>query len=214
MTDEAIRQKILSKAGEMFFEQGYSKVKMAEIADELGMSKKTLYKYFDGKYDLVRTVLNNLYIGLGISVEEIFSNPNMDYPTKVKKFLKFTVLKLAGIRERFLSDIQDQAPELWKDFDDFKKRASFLRFNKIIDEGIKAGYVSDHVSREMIVAMYAAALQSFMNPDFLKDLPKRISDGIPESTAEKFDMVMNIIFRGILTEKNSVDFSIKGEVGF
>jgi AcrR family transcriptional regulator len=204
--DEIVRQRILAKAAEMFFERGYDDVKMAEIADELGMSKKTLYKYFDGKYDLVRTVLNNLYTSLAIAVEEIFSNSSMDYPTKIKKFLKFTVLKLSGIRERFLSDIQKQAPELWKDFDAFKKQASFLRFNRIIDEGQQKGYIADHISREMIVAMYAAALHSFMNPDFLHDLPKRIADGIPESTAEKFDMVMNIIFRGILNENEVEQF--------
>jgi AcrR family transcriptional regulator len=46
-----IRHTIIERAQELFFTHGYTKVLMSELARQLGMSKKTLYLYFDGKED-------------------------------------------------------------------------------------------------------------------------------------------------------------------
>lgn len=48
-----MKQKILEKAGEMFLNLGYKSVTMNDIAQAMAISKKTLYKYFDAKEDLV-----------------------------------------------------------------------------------------------------------------------------------------------------------------
>src|SRR5882724_8537133 len=52
-----LRCRILDVASEMFAAQGYSKVAMSEIAQELHISKKTLYREFEDKEDLLRAVL-------------------------------------------------------------------------------------------------------------------------------------------------------------
>lgn len=48
-----MREKILHKAGEMFLNLGYKSVTMDDIASEMGVSKKTIYKYFENKLSLV-----------------------------------------------------------------------------------------------------------------------------------------------------------------
>ncbi len=48
-----MRDKIINKAGEMFLTLGFKSTTMDDIANELGMSKKTLYKYFPNKTTLV-----------------------------------------------------------------------------------------------------------------------------------------------------------------
>lgn len=48
-----MKEKILQKAGEMFLNLGFKSVTMDDIAAELGVSKKTIYKYFDNKLALV-----------------------------------------------------------------------------------------------------------------------------------------------------------------
>lgn len=48
-----MQQKILDKAGEMFLKLGFKSVTMDDIASEIGVSKKTIYKYFDNKHALV-----------------------------------------------------------------------------------------------------------------------------------------------------------------
>jgi hypothetical protein len=48
-----MKDKIIVKAGELFLNLGFKSVTMDDIANELGISKKTLYKYFSNKHSLV-----------------------------------------------------------------------------------------------------------------------------------------------------------------
>ena len=58
MNDEdSTRERILSHASERFFRDGFARVSVDEIATELAISKKTIYKYFDSKDDLVARVV-------------------------------------------------------------------------------------------------------------------------------------------------------------
>lgn len=50
--------KILEVSQETLFREGFNKTTMDVIASELKMSKKTIYKYFPSKNDLVMAVAN------------------------------------------------------------------------------------------------------------------------------------------------------------
>ena len=46
-----MREKILDTAGNMFLNYGFKSVTMDDIANEIGISKKTIYKYFQNKVE-------------------------------------------------------------------------------------------------------------------------------------------------------------------
>tara|TARA_R110002051_G_scaffold159510_1_gene230836 strand:+ start:133 stop:729 length:597 start_codon:yes stop_codon:yes gene_type:complete len=48
-----MKEKIIAKAGELFLKLGFKSVTMDDIASDLAISKKTLYKYFCTKNSLV-----------------------------------------------------------------------------------------------------------------------------------------------------------------
>lgn len=52
--ESCISEKIFEKARSLFFSIGIRNTTMDDLAKELGISKKTLYKEFDNKADLVR----------------------------------------------------------------------------------------------------------------------------------------------------------------
>jgi len=57
---EAVRRARLIEAAEaIFLERGYAAATMDDVAQQAGMSKKTLYLFFDGKADLFRALLRN-----------------------------------------------------------------------------------------------------------------------------------------------------------
>jgi TetR/AcrR family transcriptional regulator, cholesterol catabolism regulator len=53
-----IRERIRTKADEMFMQFGIRSVSMDDIATQLGMSKKTIYQYYADKDELVDAVVN------------------------------------------------------------------------------------------------------------------------------------------------------------
>ncbi len=79
-----MREKILLGATDLFLSYGFKSVTMDDIANKLGMSKKTIYQHFDNKTKLVEASTLNLFhfISEGINqicaleknpIEEIFS---------------------------------------------------------------------------------------------------------------------------------------------
>lgn len=79
-----MKEKILEISKDLFLSLGFKSVTMDEIASNLGVSKKTIYKYFKNKTDLVAGVTDYMFnaICCGIDgvcgqklnpIEEIFS---------------------------------------------------------------------------------------------------------------------------------------------
>jgi len=56
-----MKETILQKAGETFLKFGFKSVTMDDIANEMGISKKTIYKYFGNKEELVDESLSFIH---------------------------------------------------------------------------------------------------------------------------------------------------------
>ena len=51
------RLEIIERASSVYMKYGVKSVTMDDLARELGISKKTIYKYFDDKSELVRSIV-------------------------------------------------------------------------------------------------------------------------------------------------------------
>jgi AcrR family transcriptional regulator len=59
--EDAIRQFILEHSEQLFITHGYQGTSMNMVADECGLSKPTLYKYFKNKYEMFTSLYERLY---------------------------------------------------------------------------------------------------------------------------------------------------------
>ena len=66
-----MRNKILEKSNELFLNLGFKSVTMDEIASSLGVSKKTLYKYFSNKTALIDAVTEYMFNTICCSIDTI-----------------------------------------------------------------------------------------------------------------------------------------------
>ncbi|MBQ0787668.1 MAG: TetR/AcrR family transcriptional regulator [Oceanihabitans sp.] len=56
-----MREKIIHKSGELFLTLGFKSVTMDDIANALGISKKTIYQHFDNKTKLIEATTLNMF---------------------------------------------------------------------------------------------------------------------------------------------------------
>ena len=56
-----MREKILSKAADLFLSYGFKSVTMDDIASAMGISKKTIYQHFENKTKLVEATTLNIF---------------------------------------------------------------------------------------------------------------------------------------------------------
>ncbi len=67
-------EKIITKSGELFLNLGFKSVTMDDIARELAISKKTLYKYFSNKAMLVDASTETIQESIDATIKLIKSN--------------------------------------------------------------------------------------------------------------------------------------------
>jgi AcrR family transcriptional regulator len=66
-----MKETILKKATEMFLSLGFKSVTMDDIANELGISKKTIYQHFANKNDLVEGSSMHLFETISTGIDAI-----------------------------------------------------------------------------------------------------------------------------------------------
>ena len=66
-----MKDKILEKSKHLFLNFGFKSITMDEIAGSMGVSKKTIYKYFKNKTELIDTVTHDMFNTISIGIDEI-----------------------------------------------------------------------------------------------------------------------------------------------
>ena len=69
-----MKEKIIKKSEELFLTLGFKNVTMDDIASSMGISKKTIYRHFSNKIELVRTVTFSVLDYIHQNIEKINRN--------------------------------------------------------------------------------------------------------------------------------------------
>ena len=120
--DTEIKDRILTIAEEMFLKFGYSKVTMDEIAANLGMSKKTLYKFFPSKEVLVREIIYKMRCGIKDYIDSLLANDEMDFVEKLKRLMNLIGNQSSKLQGPLLEDLHKNIPEVWQQINEFRKK--------------------------------------------------------------------------------------------
>src|SRR5882724_6016122 len=88
------RQRIVDAARVHFFSHGFRSVTMDDLAEELGISKKTLYAHFPGKLDLLEAVLADKFAGVEATLKEVTRAHRHDFPEALQELLAGTQREL------------------------------------------------------------------------------------------------------------------------
>jgi AcrR family transcriptional regulator len=84
-----MREKIIHKASELFLSLGFKSVTMDDIANELGISKKTIYVHFPNKTKLVEATTLHVFETVSCGIDHICSlqkNP-IEEIFEIKRFV-------------------------------------------------------------------------------------------------------------------------------
>jgi AcrR family transcriptional regulator len=203
----SVEIKILGVAYKLFMQKGYRQTTMDDIAKLLGMSKKTLYKYYPGKLELLGASFELTRTKLTAKVEAIVENQYIPFPLKLKSTLTVITSLLGPINPELFEDLRRYAPEIWEQLKQYINESAYIRVNKLLEQGISAGMIKRSVNINLVVILYASAVQSLMDPKFISQFPEAIQKGMKISPAEMYDQAITIIYTGILTDQARNEFA-------
>ena len=198
-TDTEIRERIISFAREHFMREGFSKVTLDEIAAELGMSKKTLYKYFENKEDLLRAGIHENLRTIARGVESIASS-DKPFAEKLARIMMLIGKQMSRLSRPAMSDMQKFAPELWKEIETFRREQIFSKIGSMITQARDEKVFQPDADEKILVLMIMNCVQGIMNPSVLSQYSF--------SAEEAFRIIFKTIFEGALSEEARRDFHV------
>jgi AcrR family transcriptional regulator len=187
------RQRIVDAARAHFFSHGFRSVTMDDLAEELGISKKTLYAHFPGKFDLLEAVLAAKLAGVEATLKQVTRAHPHDFPATLRELLAGTHRELDEIKPPFVRDMRQKAPDVFKLVE--RRRAAIIQryFGKFFIEGQQLGMVRKDVPAKLIIEILLAMVQSIMNPPKMEELGMMPKEG--------FSGILKIVLEGALTTK-------------
>ncbi len=193
-----IKERIFNAAEQMFLHHGFAKVTMDEIASGLGMSKKTLYKFFTGKENLVRELIDNRQCESENYINEIWMDDKLDFVAKLKKMMDYLGQRSSRLTSPLVEDLRKNMPEVWAELHDFKKRKGLQKAADVLKLGIEHNVFRKDLGQEIIILMYTGAIEKILNQETLSQ--------IPYTGTQAIETIFNIIFEGILTEEGRTKY--------
>ncbi|MGB5873510.1 MAG: TetR/AcrR family transcriptional regulator [Bacteroidota bacterium] len=186
------KRRVILAARERMFREGFSRMSIDVLVSDLGMSKKTFYKIFRSKEDLVSQIVDNMLGEVRLVFGEI-TGSDRDFLEKLTAILTLVGEQIGRIGRPLQEDLQKLHPELWKRIEDFRRQRLTQTFAPLFDQGIAEGYVRSDVNKRVFLFAYIGAIQNLITPQVLVQESFSAQDALRG--------IVGIFFQGILTDQ-------------
>ena len=145
--------KILEEAKQLFMRIGIKSVSMDDIAQILHISKKTIYKCFKDKKDLVNRVIEEK-INFEKSTLKKYANSNKNAIQRMIDFSRYISQSKKNLNPTMIYDMQKFYPDQWAKMEEFRTDYFKDTVKNNIKHGIKSGLFRPDINAEIIALMY------------------------------------------------------------
>jgi AcrR family transcriptional regulator len=185
--------RIVAGARKHFLAHGFRAVTMADLASELGMSKKTLYEHFPSKRALVEAVIAAKFAQAERQLADVAGDAGLDFSARLHALLRCIRLQAEEIQPSFLRDIARETPELFEFVKKQRRRLIHRHFGSLLKEGRAAGMIRKDVPERMMIEFLGGVTDAIVNPPMLGEL------GLTPKAA--FNQILTLFLIGATTDK-------------
>jgi len=143
------KERILFKAEELFLKFGIRSVSMDDIANNLGMSKKTLYQYFADKDELVTEVVEVHIRGMQTDCDACFLK-STDAIHEIFITMDMITEELSNMNPMLLNDLEKFHYKAFQRFKEHKDKFLYHLIHKNIEWGIKDELYRSNINVDVI----------------------------------------------------------------
>ena len=191
-SSEARRRGLMEKIVLLFMHEGLSHQTMEGIAGNIGISKRTLYKYFPNKDLLIDTVVRYKLESIEAQVLELLASekPFLD---RLVGFFVIIEKALKPMQSTLLTDIVRNAPWIWTRIDEFRHSRILVHLEAILREGHERGHLRSDIDVSVVSPIYMAIIEQVGRPEVVSKL------NIPPSRL--MEAVLDVMLGGVLSEQ-------------
>jgi AcrR family transcriptional regulator len=189
---DELSEAVLERAADLIFARGLRAVTTADVASAVGVSKKTLYRLFATKEDLMLAVVRREMAAVARKLDEVTCGDGGDFLAEMREFMAVLVRQVVRVSKVIASDVR-RMPHLWTEIDRLRQEVIFSRLERLITRMIAEGIVRPDIDPRVIVSLHTVLVQNLVTPEQIYRLEI--------SPIVMFETVIRIVYGGILTER-------------
>jgi AcrR family transcriptional regulator len=184
------REQILTAATRVFARVGYRCADLQDVADDLGVGKGTLYRYFPTKEALFTAAVDRVMVGMRGTIDEAISGTAdelaviraavrayLGYFDRHPEFVELLIQERAEFRDRKKSSYfthREANIERWREF-----------YSGLIAAGTMRNIPVDRITEVMSNAIYGAMFTNYFG-------------GRRKALVDQADDILDVLFHGLL----------------
>ena len=173
-----MKEKILEKATDMFLNLGFKSVTMDDLANEMGISKKTIYTHFENKTRLVQECTFSLFNQINSGIDCI-CNTGKNPIEELYEIKKFVISHLKDEKSSPQYQLQKYYPKIFSTLR--KKQYELMQECTInnIKRGLEMGIYRENLNVEFVSRIYISGAASIKDERFFPEgnfAPKDLQD--------------------------------------
>lgn len=161
-----MKNEILQTALEQFLKFGIREMSIKKLIEPLGISTKTVYKYYKNKEELLEEVLQLLYIQQYQQVENLSAGQNV--VTLLFDIWYLAIERASDVNDLFHKDLHYYYPELERKNELAIGSKFGLQFQKLIRKGIDEGAFKENILPEVAMEGIYVLYNSITRTDLFK----------------------------------------------
>jgi AcrR family transcriptional regulator len=163
-----VRARILAAVRARLFTLGYSGFTVDDLAQELGMSKKTLYVHFPSKDALISAIIDSIGVELRARFEAVLSDPGTTFLQKLRSVTEIIGDTLGRASPAMFRDLQRSAPAMYQKIEDLRGKTVPFVFGRLIREGIAEGVIRPDLDPDFATEFWLQAIRGLVQPATLE----------------------------------------------
>lgn len=166
--NKSLKEKILSKAAEMFLTLGVKSVTMDEIAAEMGISKKTIYAHFPTKTKLIEATAFFVFEQISAGIQEI-RNDRKDPIEELFEIKDFACQHLRDEKSSPQYQLQKYYPKIYSTIREKQKLILEGLTKENLQKGIREGVYRSDLPLEFISRIYFLGIVGIKDREFFAE---------------------------------------------
>ena len=160
---------IIKKATDLFLQLGFKNITMDSLANELAISKKTIYVHFKNKEELVVAGTDYMFAEISNGIDEI-SRMNKNPIKELFVIKDFVMGNLKNESTSPFYQLQKYYPQVYE----ILMSRKFTKMDKCVIENLKKGikqhFYRDDINLKLISRFYFSGIKSIQNAELFNPI--------------------------------------------
>jgi len=185
-----LRERILNAVVQEFDEKGV-RFTMDELANRIGVSKRTIYEQVGNKEHIIDILISDAFLSIKAQEKEILENDSLSLLEKLKTILGIMPNIVGGINYQKIFELEKFYPDLYIKIEDNLERGWNVTLS-LLNEAINQGIIRP-VNPVLFKEILLITMDNMLKSTFL------FENNITYNETVQF--IIDVIFNGLLTGK-------------